>query len=194
MEYSRRKFVRITSTAAGSMAAPMMAASGSTSSNWPAALPDMDPAEGTIALSPNHGTAGEYGTWTVTYRAGKSGIRKNGGIRVQLPDSWHSGIRNSANRLQASGPKADNYVSAHWSRAGIDLRIWVEHEPGPDVTLVKNHRPGLDGRLSRYIYVVRIWVLNGDLKPGDTLSVVYGDTAQGSRGMQAGIISTPVEP
>jgi hypothetical protein len=70
----------------------------------------------------------------------------------------------------------------------------VEHEPGPDVTLVKNHRPGLDGRLSRYIYVVRIWVLNGDLEPGDTLSVIYGDTAQGSRGMQAGIISTPVEP
>ncbi len=194
MEYSRRKFVRITSTAAGRMAAPMMPAGAPTASNWPAALPDMDPAQGTIALSPSHGTAGDFGTWTVTYRARKSGIRKNGGIRVQLPDSWHSGIRNSANRLQASGPKADNYVSAHCSRAGIDLRTWVEHEPGPEVTLVKNRRPGLDGRLSRYIYVVRIWILNGDLEAGDTLSVVYGDTAQGSRGMQAGIISTPVRP
>jgi hypothetical protein len=176
------------------MAAPMKPPGAATPSNWPAALPEMDPTEGTLTVTPNQGTAGDYGTWTVTYKAGKSGIRKNGGIRVQLPDSWHSGIRNSANRLQASDSKAGNYVSAHCSRARIALRTWVEHEPGPDVTLVKNHRPGLDGRLSRYIYVVRIWVLNGDLDPGDTLSVIYGDTAQGSRGMQAGIISTPVEP
>jgi len=113
---------------------------------------------------------------------------------VQLPDSWHSGIRNSANRLQASDPNGDNYVSAHCSRAGIGLRTSVEHEPGPGITLVKNHRPGLDGRLSRYIYVVRVWVLSGDLLEGDSISVVYGDTSGGSRGMQAGIISTPVEP
>ena len=176
------------------MAVPMPPLGGSTPSDWPAALPAMNPVEGTSAVSPSQGTAGEYGTWTVTYRAGKSGIRRNGGIRVQLPDSWHSGIRNSANRLQASDRTAGNYVSAHCSHAGIALRTWVEDEPGPGVTLVKNHRYGLDGRLSRYIYVVRIWVLNGDLEPGDTLSVVYGDTAQGSRGMQAGIISTPVEP
>jgi hypothetical protein len=156
-------------------------------------LPPMEVPEGTITVTPVQSTAAAYGTWTVTYRSGKSGVRRNGGIRVQLPDSWHSGIRNSANRLQASDPAADNYVSSHCSRTGINLRTWVEYEPGPS-PLVKNHRPGLDGRLSRYIYVVRVWVMNGDLKEGDTIAVVYGDTSRGSRGMQAGIISTPVEP
>jgi hypothetical protein len=156
-------------------------------------LPLMEVPEGTITVTPVQSTAAAYGTWTVTYRSGKSGVGRNGGIRVQLPDSWHSGIRNSANRLQASDPAADNYVSSRCSRTGINLRTWVEYEPGPD-PLVKNHRPGLDGRLSRYIYVVRIWVMNGDLKEGDTIAVVYGDTSRGSRGMQAGIISTPVEP
>lgn len=156
-------------------------------------LPPMDVPEGAVSVDPNHSTAAEYGTWTVTFRTGKSGLRRNGGIRVQLPDSWHSGIRNSANRLQASDPSADNYVSSRCSRSGIGLRTWVEHEPGPN-PLVKNHRPGLDGRLSRYLYVVRVWVLDGDLMEGDTISIVYGDTSKGSRGMQAGIISTPVEP
>lgn len=156
-------------------------------------LPPMDVPEGAVSVDPNHSTAAEYGTWTVTFRTGKSGLRRNGGIRVQLPDSWHSGIRNSANRLQASDPSADNYVSSRCSRSGIGLRTWVEHEPGPN-PLVKNHRPGLDGRLSRYLYVVRVWVLDGDLMEGDTISIVYGDASKGSRGMQAGIISTPVEP
>jgi hypothetical protein len=153
----------------------------------------MEAPEGRIRLMPSEGTAAVLGTWTVTYQAGKTGVRKNGGIRVQLPDSWHSGVRNSANRLQASDPQGDNYVSSHCSREGIVLRTWVEFEPGPD-PLVKNHRPGLDGRLSRYIYVVRVWVMNGDLQEGNTISITYGDTSQGSRGLQAGIISTPLEP
>jgi hypothetical protein len=36
--------------------------------------------------------------------------------------------------------------------------------------------------------------MNGDLEEGDSISVIYGDTSLGSRGMQAGIISTPTEP
>lgn len=154
----------------------------------------MNPGEGTIDVNPSQGVAGQYGTWTVTYKVGTSGIQQYGGIRVQLPDSWHSGVRNSANRLQASDPKADNYVSATCSRKGVGLKTWVEHEPGPHVVLVKDSRPGLDGRLGRYIYVVRIWILNDELRAGDTLSVTYGDTSQGSRGMLAAIISSPVQP
>lgn len=164
------------------------------SSEMPAALPPMEVPEGTVAVSPNEGTAAKHGTWTVTYKVGRSGIRKEGGIRVQLPDAWHSGVRNSANRLQASDPRTENYISSSCSREGIQLRTWVEHEPPPSAVLVKNGRPGLDGRLSRYIYVVRIWVLNGDLREGDTLSVIYGDTSGGSPGMRAAIINTPPEP
>jgi len=188
---SRRNFIIMTSSA-GTLAAPVQS-TATPPGRRTSVLPPMEVPEGTITVTPVQSTAAAYGTWTVTYRSGKSGVRRNGGIRVQLPDSWHSGIRNSANRLQASDPAADNYVSSHCSCTGINLRTWVEYEPGLN-PLVKNHRPGLDGRLSRYIYVVRVWVMNGDLKEGDTIAVVYGDTSRGSRGMQAGIISTPVEP
>lgn len=193
MRQSRRNFIKWTSTAAGALAAPLQSSGTPLPAGAASVIPPMEAPEGTLSIKPNESTAAAFGTWTVTYWVGKSGLRQNGGIRVQLPDSWHSGIRNSANWLQSSEPSADNYVSSHCSRAGISLRTWVEHEPGPD-TLVKNHRPGLDGRLSRYIYVVRVWVMNGDLQEGDTISVIYGDTSLGSRGMQAGIISTPVEP
>ena len=192
MSQSRRSFIKLTSTA-GALAVPRQSPGTPTPARRTSVLPPMDVPEGTIRVAPNESTAAAYGTWTVTFRTGKSGLQRNGGIRVQLPDSWHSGIRNSANRLQGSDPAADNYVSSRCSRSGISLRTWVEYEPGPN-PLVKNHRPGLDGRLSRYIYVVRVWVINGDLEEGDTISIVYGDTSRGSRGMQAGIISTPVEP
>jgi len=153
----------------------------------------MDPPEGSAGIQPAEGTAGRYGTWTVKYQVGKGGIKKYGGIRVQLPDSWHSGIRNSANRLQSSDPESDNYISASCSQPGIELRTWVEHEPGPEVVLVKDYRPGLDGRKTRYIFVVRVWALNADLEEGRTLSVVFGNTSKGSSGMLAGIISTRPE-
>jgi hypothetical protein len=153
----------------------------------------MDPPEGRISIQPDEGIAATYGTWTVTYRVGKGGIKKHGGIRVQLPDSWHSGIRNSANRLHSSDPESDNYISSSCSQPGIELRTWVEHEPGREVVLVKEYRPGLEGRQSRYIFVVRVWALNGNLEEGTTISVIYGDTTRGSRGMLAGIISTRPE-
>ena len=194
MSQSRRTFIKASTSAVGTLAAPLKASGAPPSNKPPGSVPPMNPPEGTLSITPNEGTAAAYGRWTVTYRVGKSGVRSNGGIRVQLPDSWHSGIRNSANRLHASDPKADNYVASSCSREGVRLYTWVEYEPGPRVVLVKNHRPGLDGRLSRYIYVVRVWVLNGELREGDTLSVIYGENSGGSRGMQAGIISTPAEP
>jgi hypothetical protein len=153
----------------------------------------MYPPEGSVSVQPDQGVAGTYGTWSVTYRVGKRGIKRYGGIRVQLPDSWHAGIRNSANRLQASNPELDNHVAAACSQAAVKLRTWVEHEPGREVVLVKEYRGGLDGRQTRYIYVVRVWVLDADLPEGSSLSVIYGDTSHGSRGMLAGAISTRPE-
>jgi hypothetical protein len=41
---------------------------------------------------------------------------------------------------------------------------------------------------------VRVRVAQGRLGPGDTLSVVYGDTSAGSRGMRAAIVATMPEP
>ena len=154
---------------------------------------DQDPVDGKVAVSPSEGTAGTYGTWSVTYLVGKGGIHKNGGIRVQLPDSWHAGIRNSANRLQATDPRADHYVSSSCSRNDVRLRTVVEDEPGVGEVLVKGFRRSLDFRIGRYVYVVRVWVMEGELREGDSLSVVYGDRSGGSRGMLAAIISTRPE-
>ena len=71
---------------------------------------------GTVSVSPDAGVSGEYGTWTVRYTAGPDGIATGGGIRVQLPDEWHSGPRNSANLLQTEDPGAVHFISAKASR------------------------------------------------------------------------------
>lgn len=151
-----------------------------------------DPARGSVTVTPDVGMAGNYGTWTVTYRVGTDGVATGGGIRVQLPDTWHAGDRNSANRLQALDPAADHYVSARASRS--DVRVETRVESQPDTHLVKSARPGLDGRLERYVIVVRVTVAEGLLRPGDTVDVVYGDRSGGSRGMRAAITSTQAEP
>ena len=46
---------------------------------------------GSVTVSPSEGVAGEFGTWSVTCRVCRQGIRQGGGIRVQLPDTWHVG-------------------------------------------------------------------------------------------------------
>ncbi|MGH9162098.1 MAG: DUF3604 domain-containing protein [Vicinamibacteraceae bacterium] len=149
-------------------------------------------ADGELSVSPATAVAGDFGTWTVTYRVGSRGIAKAGALRVQLPDSWHAGDRNSAHRLQATDPKADHYISSRSSRDDVRLRTEVESESASD--LVKAARPGLDGRLERYVFVVRVTVEEGELHEGDTVSVIYGDTSMDSRGMKAGVVSTPPEP
>ncbi len=157
----------------------------------PIALGEMTDA-GLIRVVPDTAVSGTYGTWTVTYTVGAGGIAAGGGIRVQMPDDFHAGPRNSANRLQASDPAADHFVSARCSREDVPLEIEVEHET-PD-ELVKHPKPSLDGRFERYVFVVRVRVVNGSLAEGDAISVVYGDTSEGSRGYRAGAVSTPPMP
>ena len=145
-----------------------------------------------VTVSPSFGIAGHYGTWTVTYTVGTGGIAPGGALRLQLPDTWHAGERNSANRLQASDPTDDHYIAAYGS--GADVRIEAEVESETSDFLVKSARPGLDGRSERYVFVVRANVVSGSLREGETISVVYGDTSAGSRGMRAAIVATGPEP
>jgi len=193
VKHSRRNFIKLSAGTMGSMAlAATQEAAAPTDAPAHRASLEQDTSGGTVTVTPAEGVAGEFGTWTVAYRVGRAGIRQHGGIRVQLPDAWHSGIRNSANRLQSSDPKGENYITARSSRAGVKLRTWVEDEPGE--TLVKTARHSLDGRFERYVYVIRVWVTEGELREGDTLAVVYGDTDAGSPGMRAGVIRTHPEP
>jgi len=155
------------------------------------ALSALQPQE-LVAVDPVFGIAGHYGTWTVTYTVGPGGIGPGGAVRVQLPDTWHAGERNSANRLQASDPTDDHYVFA--SGSGTDVRLETEVESETADFLVKSARPGLDGRAERYVFVVRATVVSGAVRAGETVKIVYGDTSRGSRGMRAAIVATDPEP
>ncbi len=147
---------------------------------------------GSVEVSPDHGVAGEYGAWTVTYRAGGT-IKVGGGIRVQLPEAWHAGQRNSANRLQATAPTEPNFISARCSDPDVALQTTVEFE-SPAV-LVKSVKPSnMTHRMGYYVFVVRVVLLKGEIREGQTLSVIYGDQSRGSKGMRAAIISTRAEP
>lgn len=149
-------------------------------------------APGTAAVEPDSGTAGQYGTWTVTYTAGAGGIQPGGGIRVQLPDEWHAGPRNSANPLRASDPTANHYVKAYCSNPDAEIETVVEGER--DEVLIKHAKRSLDGREERYVFVTRAIVRGAPLADGDTISMVYGDRSGGSAGMRASAVSTPPLP
>jgi hypothetical protein len=138
-------------------------------------------------VTPDQGISGRYGTWSVTVTV-RERIESGGGIRVQLPDVWHAGPRNSANRLQATDPTGDHYVSALCSNDDVVIRTVVENER--DGTLIKHEKESLDGRSERYVFVVRVIVEGGALKADDMISVIYGDRREGSRGYRAGAVST----
>ncbi|MGH9326613.1 MAG: DUF3604 domain-containing protein [Terriglobia bacterium] len=193
---SRRQFLKVGATGmfAGVAGVPHMPG-GTSFSDAVASFPlAQDNSGGAVTVNPSEGLAGAYGTWTVTYQVGRNGIRQHGGICVQLPDAWAAGIRNSANRLQASDPSGDNYISGRCSRAEVRLRTIVDREPSPEEVLVKSNRVGLDGRYARHIYVIRVWVTEGELQEGDMISVLYGDISGGSKGMRASIMRTHPEP
>ncbi len=151
--------------------------------------PTSQPGKGFAAVQPNEGTAAQFGTWTVTYTVGQKQIYPGGGIRVQLPDEWHSGSRNSASRLQTIDPTDNNYITAASSNPKVAVKAIVEDERG-DI-LIKHAKVSMDGRSERYVFVTRAILESGTLKQGDTISVVYGDRSAGSPGYRASAISTP---
>jgi hypothetical protein len=144
-------------------------------------------------VSPSEGIVGEYGTWIVAYRVGEIGILKGGGIRVQLPEAWHAGLRNSGFRLQASDPHDAHYVSARCSNVNARLQTTVELETA-DV-LVKTIKPSnITNRMGYYVFITRVIVFGADLRRGDIIELIYGDTSGGSPGLRAGIHPSPELP
>lgn len=148
---------------------------------------------GRVEVRPGTGIAGNFGSWTITYTAGAAGLQEGGGIKIQFPDEWHFGERNSAIPLQSSRPEDDFYVSAKSSRENVSLETIVEGE-SEQTHLIKAYRQGVDHRGGRYIYVVHVRVADGQLREGDTISVIYGDTSAGGRGMRAPKIVTSPSP
>src|SRR6478672_7623605 len=129
---------------------------------------------GHVSVTPDVGIAGRYGTWIVRYWVGDVPIEELGGIRVQLPEEWHAGIRNSAFRAQATQGREPGYIRGRSSRADVVIQTVVELES--DVSLDKTGRlSNLSGRAGYYDVVTRVIVRRGRLEPGDILELVYGD-------------------
>lgn len=159
---------------------------------WPKILPENTDA-GQVTVTPDSGVAGEYGTWTVVYRVGERTIHTGGGLRVQLPEAWFAGPRNSPIVLQATEPNHNNYVTARCSNPAVKLETTVELQPKS--VFSKDLRPSnMTNREGYYDLIVRVIVLRGELHRGDTLSVIYGDRTGGSNGMRAGLITTLPQP
>jgi hypothetical protein len=129
--------------------------------------------------------AAHWDSYVLRYTAGDQPIGAGGTVRVQLPDAWHAWRRNGAKGVQSRDPSAENYVSATVAAGIASVRCEVEGGVVDDV--VKSNRVGLDGREGRYVYVTRVTVTDGELRPGDQLDIVFGDKAGGSRGFAAAL-------
>ncbi len=165
---------------------------GHTTPPFPDVDPDIDESGG-VSIDPIVGVVGAWGTWTVTYLVGDEPIEELGGIRVQLPQAWHAGIRNSAFRLQGTSPREPNFVGARCSDPEVVLQAYVELESDPAIDKA-GRVSSLTGWAGRYEYVARVIVRHGRVEPGETLAVVYGDTSGGSRGFRGGINATGPMP
>lgn len=130
--------------------------------NAPSVQPGDDPAFfGSATLSPIAPVeVRSFHTFRIVYRVGRIGLDDTGGIRVCFRSISDFG------QLQATDPKAANFISASCSGSGkISLR------------------PAMDGQRPWNIAVTA--QLNGGyLDEGDEIVLTFGDTSQGSPGFQ----------
>ena len=136
---------------------------------------------GTVAITPDSGRAGTWGTWVVTYTVGAAGIAIGGGLQVALPQRWHQWWRNSARRVQSVEPSAPFYVTAHTDRPGVCLHYEILDASGAEYVKPLRRNVGYPPG-SRYAWTVSVTVAEGVLQAGDTIDVVYGDMSHGGRG------------
>ncbi len=130
--------------------------------NSPSVRPGDDAAlYGTAEIEPlNPVEVRSYQTFVLTYTAGRLGIDDTGAIRVCFRMIGDGG------KPQTGDPRAPNYVSASCSGDGhIELTVGP-HGQRPWALAVTAHLRG------------------GYLSEGDTISITFGDTSQGSPGLQ----------
>ncbi|MDH5750625.1 MAG: DUF3604 domain-containing protein, partial [Rhodospirillales bacterium] len=117
---------------------------------------------GHVTLSPTDSfEAGAFATFTLVYTAGKYGIDDSGSLRICFR------FASDQSRPQFENPQGPGYTTV---RASNDAVLEVRYDPKGNV------RPW-DRTL--YIKVVR-----GFMAEGDTLTIVLGDTSQGSPGFR----------
>ena len=122
-----------------------------------------DAALGRATLHPTDPVpAGSYGTWTITYTVGQYGIDSGGQIKVAIRIVSDWGVP------QFEDPSAEGYSSVTTDgpakiRASWQRRAYV--------------RP--------IAFALVLDIYDGSLYPGDTVTIVLGDTSGGSPGLRA---------
>ncbi|MGD1878216.1 MAG: DUF3604 domain-containing protein [Kiloniellaceae bacterium] len=130
---------------------------------WPAAHPGEDPMlYGHVELQPKGAfEARSVQTFRLVYTVGRYGIDDTGGIAVLFRFVGDQGD------LQTDDPTGYNYVTAHTS-TGARIRLHYGGTAG--------HRPWFKALAAK--------LHGGYLKEGDSITIVFGDTTQGSPGMK----------
>ena len=120
--------------------------------------------EGSVKVVPAFSVAGKSGTWSVTYTAGASGLKTGGSIRIELPTGWSD---SRFSEPQFTKPDAAHYTTIATSSSSAQLYRHVE-----------NYLP-LEQKRHWFRRVIYVGLQAGALAPGETITVVYGDTAGG---------------
>ena len=130
---------------------------------WPVARPGYDDADlGKARIEPTGPfEICSYQTLTLTYTVGRFGLDDTGGIKIVRR------FTNDGGRLQITDPRAPDYVTAEASNG---CRLTLYPEP-------YGHQRPWDQSL-------RIMVTRGYMRPGDTITIVFGDRTGGSPGMR----------
>lgn len=117
---------------------------------------------GFVSIDPQDDVVvGSFSTWTIVFTVGTYAMDVGGGLKI--------GTRRQADfgHPQFNDPSADNYATVHCSRPGAHFETYFDP---------RGHK-----RPFNAVAVVRL--AGGPLYPGDTITVVLGDTSGGSRGL-----------
>ena len=117
---------------------------------------------GSVTITPTDDVVvGSFSTWTLTFTVGAYAMDVGGGLKI--------GTRRQADfgTPQFDDPAADNYATVSCSREGSRCEAFFDP---------RGHK-----RPFNAVAVVRLAA--GPLYPGDTITVVLGDTSGGSRGL-----------
>lgn len=108
-----------------------------------------------------------HNSWTLRYTAGKAGIAPGGGLRIAMRHivQWSP--------PQTKDPRAEAYLTATASN-GAPVLIYIEYNASK--RFFRRYHPWQN--------IVEIILPDKGLAEGETLSIVYGDPAQGSKGMR----------
>ncbi len=130
-------------------------------------------------IGPREVVHSSYGQWSFVFRAGSEGLARGGAVAVAARhvSGWWA--------AQSYDPGAANYTSVS-STGQVTLRLQT-----PDNFSIFN----------RHFYEYFPWqhitsavITEGELQPGETITLVFGDRSQGSPGFRAPSIARPQAP